>query len=140
MSEDVRIDHVGIATADLDMASGFWELVGMSQVVEDTIVEDQGVKVRYMGTTEDADAARIELLEPTSDDTPVGRFLARRGAGVQQVCLRVENLAVTLELLRANGVRLIDEEPRAGMHGSLIAFVHPSSTGGVLVELTQRCP
>ena len=81
--------------------------------------------------------AKIELLEATGKDTPIGRFLEKRGPGVQQVCLSVGDLEGLLAHLLDNGVRLIDEQPRMGAGGKLIAFVHPSSTGGVLVELTQ---
>ena len=80
----------------------------------------------------------LEILEPTSDDTPIGRFLAKRGPGIQQICLRVPDLVAMLEHLKANGIHLIDESPRRGTQGASIAFVHPKSTGGVLVELTQR--
>jgi methylmalonyl-CoA/ethylmalonyl-CoA epimerase len=79
----------------------------------------------------------VELLEPTGPDTPVGRFLAKRGQGIQQLCFRVGDLHGLLAYLKENGVRLINEEPTKGAGGKLIAFVHPSSTGGVLVELTQ---
>ena len=79
----------------------------------------------------------MELLEPTGPDTPIGRFLEKRGPGVQQVCFRVGDLIGLLQHLKANGIRLIDEVPRTGAGGMQIAFVHPSSTGGVLVELAQ---
>ena len=81
--------------------------------------------------------AKIELLEPTGEDTPIGRFLQKRGPGVQQVCFSVGDLEGLLTHLTKNGIRLIDEVPRLGAGGKMIAFVHPSSTGGVLVELTQ---
>ena len=81
---------------------------------------------------------KIELLEPTGPDTPIGRFLDKRGPGVQQVCFRVENLKDMIALLKDSGVQMIDNEPRNGAHGALIAFVHPKSTGGVLVELAQK--
>ena len=80
---------------------------------------------------------KIELLEPTSEDTPIGKFLAKRGAGVQQICFRVEDILSMINLLKENGIIMIDETPRIGAEGKNIAFVHPKSTGGVLVELTQ---
>jgi len=80
---------------------------------------------------------KVELLEPTSVDTPIGKFLQKRGPGIQQMCFRVENLVEMIELLVTNGVLMIDERPRIGAGGKHIAFVHPKSTGGVLVELTQ---
>ena len=82
--------------------------------------------------------AKVELLEPTGVDTPVGKFLQRRGAGIQQLCFSVGDLQGMLKHLSENGIRLINEEPTLGAGGKLIAFVHPASTGGVLVELTQR--
>ena len=81
---------------------------------------------------------KIELLEPTGPDTPIGKFLSKRGPGVQQVCFRVENLEEMISILLENDVQMIDTTPRQGAHGSLIAFVHPKSTGGVLVELAQK--
>ena len=81
---------------------------------------------------------KIELLEPTAQDTPIGKFLNKRGPGVQQVCLGVEDINSMIDLLLENGVEMIDEIPRKGAHDSLIAFVHPKSTGGVLVELAQK--
>lgn len=78
------------------------------------------------------------MLEPTSEDTPIGKFLAKRGPGVQQVCFRVEDLQGMIAMLIENGIQMIDTEPRRGAHNSLIAFVHPKSTGGVLVELAQK--
>ena len=80
----------------------------------------------------------IELLEPTSNDTPIGKFIEKRGIGIQQLCLRVENIEKVISHLIDNGIRMIDAEPRLGSHGALIAFVHPKSTGGVLVELAQK--
>lgn len=82
--------------------------------------------------------AKVELLEPTAEDTPVGKFLERRGPGIQQLCFSVGDLKGMLKHLEENGIRLINREPTVGAGGKLIAFVHPASTGGVLVELTQR--
>ena len=81
---------------------------------------------------------KIELLKPTGPDTPIGKFLNKRGPGVQQVCFRVEDINSMIELLTENGIHMIDQVPRKGAHDSLIAFVHPKSTGGVLVELAQK--
>jgi methylmalonyl-CoA/ethylmalonyl-CoA epimerase len=137
----VYIDHIGIASHHLDDNSQFWSLIGLVQGEEDEIVEDQGVKTRFFSTSthsESMPVAKVELLEPTAEETPIGRFLAKRGAGVQQVCFSVGDLQGLLTHLSENGVRLIDEKPRLGAGGKMIAFVHPSSTGGVLVELAQR--
>ena len=140
MSKRIYLDHIGIATNDLDVASVFWNLIGLSQGEADEIVEDQGVKTRFFSTSENnslINSPKVELLEPTSDDTPIGKFLQNRGPGIQQMCFRVENLVEMIELLMTNGVLMIDEQPRIGAGGKHIAFVHPKSTGGVLVELTQ---
>ena len=134
----IYLDHIGIACDNLDDASKFWNLIGLLQG-DDELVEDQGVVTRFFSTSSnDPTTPKIELLEPTGTDTPIGKFLSKRGPGVQQVCFRVENLEEMIALLINNGVKMIDTEPRNGAHGSLIAFVHPKSTGGVLVELAQK--
>ncbi len=137
----IYIDHIGIAAHGLDDNSDFWRLIGLVQGEQDETVADQGVITRFFSTsTTDADAPvpKVELLEPTGDDTPIGRFLEKRGPGVQQVCFSVGDLSGLLKHLADHGVRLIDKTPRLGAGGHMIAFVHPSSTGGVLVELSQR--
>jgi len=137
----IYIDHIGIAAYGLDDNSDFWRLIGLVQGEQDETVVDQGVTTRFFSTsTTDADAPvpKVELLEPTGDDTPIGRFLEKRGPGVQQVCFSVGDLSGLLTHLADHGVRLIDKTPRLGAGGHMIAFVHPSSTGGVLVELSQR--
>lgn len=136
----IHIDHIGIATHQLDDHSSFWKLIGLIPGEADETVSDQGVTTRFFSTsptTEGGPNAKIELLEPTGEDTPIGRFLQKRGPGVQQVCFSVGDLEGLLKHLTKNGIRLIDEVPRLGAGGKMIAFVHPSSTGGVLVELTQ---
>ena len=134
----IYLDHIGIACDNLDESSNFWNLLGLIQG-EDELVEDQGVTTRFFSTTEgDPSAPKIELLEPTSEDTPIGKFLAKRGPGVQQVCFRVENLEQMISLLLENNIKMIDTSPRKGAHGAMIAFVHPKSAGGVLVELAER--
>ena len=136
----IHIDHIGIATNSLDEASAFWRLLGLLEGESDETIADQGVTTRFFATApakEDEHPAEIELLEPTSEDTPIGRFLAKRGPGVQQVCFRVGDLLGLIDHLMSNGIIMIDETPRIGAGGKSIAFVHPKSTGGVLVELTQ---
>jgi methylmalonyl-CoA/ethylmalonyl-CoA epimerase len=98
------------------------------------VVEDQGVRVAMLPIGE----SRIELLEATACDTPVGKFLAKRGPGIHHLCVEVDDINAKLSDLKDRGARLIDEEPRIGAGGALVAFVHPSSTGGVLIELTQK--
>ena len=136
----ITLDHVGIAAPNLDAATPFWSLIGLAQGQHDETVDDQGVTTRFFSTDDapDRPPAKIELLEPTGPNTPIGRFLERRGAGVQQVCFRVGDLEGLIEHLMAHGVQMIDETPRAGAGGMRIAFVHPKSTGGVLVELASR--
>jgi methylmalonyl-CoA epimerase len=136
----ITLDHIGIAAPDLEAATPFWTLLGLAQGAHDETVEDQGVVTRFFSTDEQSNRhpARIELLEPTAEDTPIGRFLERRGAGVQQVCFRVGDLEGLIQHLMEPGVRMIDEVPRQGAGGMRIAFVHPKSTGGVLVELASK--
>jgi methylmalonyl-CoA/ethylmalonyl-CoA epimerase len=128
-----RIDHIGIAVAELDAALALHEQVyGMPVVHRETAV-DQGVEAVLLDVGEN----HVELLRPLADDTPVGRFLARRGPGLHHVAYRVADIDAALELLRARGVRLIDEAPRVGIRRSRVAFLHPSSGAGVLTELVE---
>ena len=132
----IRLDHIGIAVNDLESGSVFWNILGL-EMQGDELNEEQGVNIRFFGTEPSSEGARIELLSPTSEDTPIGKFLQQRGPGIQQIAFRVDDLQGLLERLKSEGVLLINETPTAGAHGSQIAFVHPSSTGGVLVELLQ---
>lgn len=132
----IRLDHIGIAVDDLESGSTFWQLLGLSQGYDERN-DEQGVNIRFFETEQGTNATRIELLEPIGEDTPIGRFLNNNGAGIQQIAFRVDDLDSLLSRLKAEGVRLINETPTEGAHGSRIAFVHPSSTGGVLVELLE---
>jgi methylmalonyl-CoA/ethylmalonyl-CoA epimerase len=128
------IDHVAVAVEDLDAAIAVHrDAYGMPLVHRETI-EEQGVEAALL----DVGESHIELLAPLSDDTPVGRFLAKRGPGLHHVAYRVDDVAATLDDLRAAGTRLIDEQPRTGMRGSRIAFLHPSASAGVLTELVSH--
>lgn len=129
-----KIQHLGIAVGSIDQALEFWRDGLGLDLKEIEVVEDQGVRVAMLPIGE----SRIELLEATGEDTPVGKFIAKRGAGIHHLCIEVENVAAKLAELKAKNVRLIDEQPRIGAGGALVAFVHPASTGGVLIELTQR--
>jgi methylmalonyl-CoA/ethylmalonyl-CoA epimerase len=134
----IYLDHIGIACNDLESSSGFWRLIGLVEGDKDETVTNQGVITRFFSTTSnDKKQPRIELLEPTGENTPIGKFLKNRGPGVQQICFRVDDLEKMIQYLTANEIQMIDQEPRIGAHGNRIAFVHPKSTGGVLVELTQ---
>ena len=132
----IRLDHIGIAVDDLESGSAFWQLLGLSQG-DDERNDEQGVNIRFFETEQGTNATRIELLEPIGEDTPIGRFLNKKGEGIQQIAFRVDDLNSLLSRLKEEGVRLINETPTEGAHGSRIAFVHPSSTGGVLVELLE---
>lgn len=140
--KDIRIflDHIGIAAKSLDENSSFWKLIGLVQSEEDEINQEQGVNIRFFSTgdnTINPVSPRIELLEPHGPETPIGRFLEKRGPGIQQICFRVDDLESMIQHLISNDIRMINETPKQGAGGCLIAFVHPSSTGGVLVELSQ---
>jgi methylmalonyl-CoA/ethylmalonyl-CoA epimerase len=127
------IDHVGIAVEDIDAALTLYgQSLGMALVHRET-VESQGVDAALL----DVGDAHIELLSPLGPETPVGKFLARRGSGLHHVAYRVSDVALTLRSLSEAGLRLIDEEPRSGIRGSRVAFLHPASTGGVLTEIVQ---
>ena len=128
-----KIDHIGIATESIEDSKLFWEALGFSSS-GGGIVDDQGVKVRYMVNDSET---RIELLEPISTDTPVGRFIDRRGVGIQQLAISVDDISETISKLLSMGIRMINTEPQIGHGGNKIAFVHPSSSGGVLVELVE---
>jgi methylmalonyl-CoA epimerase len=96
------------------------------------------VRAHFLFTADGPGGAKLELLEATADDSPIAKYVAKRGAGMHHVALRVDDIVAALAELKTRGVRLIDEVPRAGAHGTTVAFIHPSSTHGVLVELVQR--
>lgn len=131
-----RLDHVNIAAPDAAaMAALFRKILGM-EVTEEEVVRDQGVKVLKLATA----SATIEITEPLGPDTPVGRFLGKKGTAIHHLAFEVDDLAATLARLKADGVALVDEEPRIGASGHRIAFVHPKAFGGILVELVQAHP
>ena len=128
-----RIDHIAVAVADLDAALALHERTyGMPVVHRETLTE-HGVEAVLLDVGEN----HVELLRPLAEDTPVGRFLAKRGPGLHHVAYQVDEIEATLARLRERGVRLIDEAPRIGLRGSRVAFVHPSASGGVLTELVE---
>jgi methylmalonyl-CoA epimerase len=128
-----RIDHIGVAVADLDAAIALHEETYGMDVVHRETVEAQGVEAVLLDVGEN----HVELLRPLHDDTPVGRFLAKRGPGLHHVAYQVADIDSALQALRAAGVRLIDEAPRQGIRGSRVAFLHPAGSGGALTELVQ---
>lgn len=128
-----KINHIGVAVRSIDASAPFYrDVLGM--VFEGMeVVAEQKVKVAFFAVGE----SRVELLEPTADDSPVAKFLEKNGEGTHHVAYEVDDLVATLAKLKAAGVRLIDEVPRSGAHGTKIAFLHPKASGGVLTELCQ---
>jgi methylmalonyl-CoA/ethylmalonyl-CoA epimerase len=127
------IDHVGVAVEDIDAALALYrDALGMPLVHRETLTE-QGVDAALL----DVGDGHVELLQPLGPETPVGKFLAKKGPGLHHVAYRVQDVADALQKLSAAGLRLIDEQPRSGIRGSRVAFLHPASTGGVLTEIVQ---
>jgi methylmalonyl-CoA/ethylmalonyl-CoA epimerase len=130
----MKIDHIGIATGGIEEVANFYrEALGLN-FAEVEEVSEQKVRVAMLPIGE----SRIELLEPTTSDSPISKFLAKRGPGIHHVAIQVDDIRESLRKMKQEGARLIDEEPRKGAGGCLVAFVHPSSTGGVLVELVEN--
>lgn len=129
-----KIDHIGIAVRDMAAAKDFYEKKLGLVVTDEEVVEEQKVKVAFIPTGD----SEVELLESTTPDGPVARFIEKNGEGIQHIAFRVDNLEEKLAQLKEAGVRLIDEKPRRGAGGAKIAFLHPKSTFGTLVELCER--
>lgn len=128
-----KINHIGIAVKSLDETLPFYrDILGMAFAGIEEVAE-QKVRVAMLGIGD----SKIELLEPTSDDSPIARFLEKNGPGIHHLAYEVEEIEGAIAELRASGVRMIDEKPRSGAHGTRIAFVHPKSSNGVLTELCQ---
>jgi methylmalonyl-CoA/ethylmalonyl-CoA epimerase len=130
----MKIEHIGIATRELDEALEFWRgALGLEPDATEVVAE-QRVRVAMLPLGE----SHVELLEPTDEQSPIAKFLEKRGPGIHHLAVRVEDIRATLESLKKQGIRLIDEEPRVGAGGCLVAFVHPSAARGVLLELVQH--
>jgi methylmalonyl-CoA epimerase len=130
----VKVDHIGIAVKSLTEAvKVYQDAIGLEVSGYDE-VDDQGVRVAMLTIGE----SRIELLEPTREDSPIEKFMMKRGEGIHHIAVRVDDIEQSLERLKASGVRLIDSTPRRGAHYARIAFIHPSSTHGVLLELVEH--
>jgi len=130
----IKLDHIGIAVKNMEDALAFYrDTLGISSVGTE-VIEDQKVKVAFMplGDTE------LELLESTSPDGPVAKFIEKRGEGIQHIALRVENIEEALKELKEKGVQLIDQQSRYGAGDAKIAFLHPKATGGILLEISER--
>jgi methylmalonyl-CoA/ethylmalonyl-CoA epimerase len=130
----MKIDHLGIATKDIAEAMKFWgDALGLENIHTEEVAEQKVLTAMLpIGET------RIELLEPTSADSPISKFLEKRGGGIHHIAVEVENIEESLAKLKAQGIRLIDETPKIGAGGCKVAFVHPSSANGVLLELVQQ--
>lgn len=128
----MKIEHIGVAVPSLQAGRSFYEALGLVCGGEEEVPE-QKVRVAFFAVGE----SRIELLESTDPDGPVGKFLAKRGPGLHHLCLRVRDLEAALARLREKGYSLLDERPRVGAGGRKVAFVHPTSAAGVLLELTE---
>ena len=130
---NLELDHIGIAVQSLTEGAQFYRSLGWQ---ESSVEEVKSEKVRVM-MFEFQNQSRIELLEPTTKDSVIAKFLEKRGPGIHHICMRVKNIEATLKNLKAQGIRLVHEKPFQGAHNCLVAFVHPESTGGVLVELSE---
>lgn len=130
----MKIEHIGIATESIEEALKFWRDALDLSVIATEEVAEQGVRVAMLPVGE----PRVELLEPTHAASPIAKFLAKRGAGIHHIAVRVPDIRIALKRLKDFGARLIDEEPRLGADNCLIAFVHPQATGGVLLELVEH--
>ena len=130
------LDHVGIAVEDIDAALAFYRDALGLEIEAPEEVASQRVRAHVIPTGESA----LELLEATAPDSPIARYLQKRGPGIHHITLRVDDIRAALDQLRARGVRLIDEQPRPGAQSALVAFIHPTAAHGVLVELKQAAP
>jgi methylmalonyl-CoA/ethylmalonyl-CoA epimerase len=128
-----RVDHIGVAVDDLEAAIALHEEIYGMALVHREVVDDQGVEAVLLDVGEN----HVELLRPLADESPVGRFLAKRGPGLHHVAYQVTDVQAALAELRARGLQLIDETPRPGIRGSRVAFLHPAASGGVLTEIVQ---
>jgi len=129
-----KIDHIGIAVKSIEDAAKFYEDVMGLKIKDIEIVEEQKVKTAFIPIGE----GEFELLESISDDGPIAKFIEKKGEGIQHIALKVENIEQVLEDLKGKGIKLIDEVPRYGAGGAKIAFIHPKSTNGILLELCER--
>jgi methylmalonyl-CoA/ethylmalonyl-CoA epimerase len=128
-----KLDHIGVAVTDIDEAINIYQKLGFSaEAIED--VPAFGVKVAFLPM----ESGNVELVQPVNDDSAIAKYLEKKGQGIHHLCFEVEDIRAELARLAAAGVQLVDKEPRPGAHGTLVAFLHPKSTGGVLIELAQK--
>jgi methylmalonyl-CoA/ethylmalonyl-CoA epimerase len=130
----MKLDHIGLATRELEEGLALWRDILGLQVDATEEIQEQGVRVAMLPIGD----THVELLEPLSPESPVGKFLAKRGPGIHHLAVEVEDINASLADLKKRGARLIDETPRVGAGGCLVAFVHPATTNGILLELVQH--
>ncbi len=129
-----ELDHIGVAVKSLESGFKFYQALGFTKMETET-VESEKVTVGFLKLN---NSSSIELLEPTSEDSPVHKFIAKRGEGIHHICLRVKGIKQVMDRLKSKGVQLINDEPKIGAHNCMVAFVHPKSTGGILLELSEK--
>lgn len=134
MKFEFELDHIAIAVNTLDEGSKFYKTLGFPEMETEEVVSEK-VKTGFLKL---GNSANIELLEPMSEDSSVKKFLDKRGPGIHHICLRVKNIDAHVERLKSLGIRMINETPKIGAHNCRVAFIHPASTGGVLIELSER--
>lgn len=135
MSTPFHLNHIGIAVESIAAVLPVYELMGLNVLKRESVPSEQ-VNVAFL----DSGECHLELLEATSDESPIAKFIQKRGPGIHHVCLEVKNLPEMLQKLEAEGVHLIDKTPRAGANNKRVAFIHPKATGGVLIELSEDWP
>ncbi len=131
---DFELDHIGIAVENLNDGFSFYKALGFNEMSIEEVPTEK-VKVGFLRL---GNRSNLELLEPTSQDSTIRKYLEKRGPGIHHICLRVKDIDVVMKQLKENGVRLINDEPKMGAHNCRVAFIHPSATGGVLIELSQK--
>ena len=129
-----ELDHIGIAVESLEKGFDFYKALGFAEMDTEEVPSER-VKVGFLRL---GNRANLELLEATSEDSPIRKFLDKRGPGIHHICLRVKGIDTLVELLKSKGVRMINEKPKMGAHNCKVAFIHPASTGGVLIELSEK--
>jgi methylmalonyl-CoA/ethylmalonyl-CoA epimerase len=130
---EFELDHIGIATPTLEQGFEFYKILGFDAMTTEAVPSEK-TKTGFLKLN---NSANLELLEPMSDDSPIAKFLDKRGPGIHHICLRVKDIDAALAQLKVGGVRLINETAKTGAHNCRVAFIHPASTGGVLIELSQ---
>ena len=132
--KELDLNHIGIAVRSIEEKRAFYRALGL-EFIKEEVVQSENVKVAFLPL---ASGGQLELLEPTHADSAVAKFLDKRGEGVHHFCLNVKDLNATLQQLKTQGIKLIDEKPRVGAFGTRVAFIHPKSAGGVLIELCEH--